>query len=207
MIPMTAMRYNPVPYHSRPLATNLLSNFLLGARGGTGNIVMTSHPLVFTTELSSSGIQESDINVPAMQYMVIMSIAMALLLGIFIIFPLKERVTNAKQVQLMAGVNPFVFWFTNFAWDFIVYFGIALVYAVLIYIFDTRMIFHTNGGFGAFVFVLLMLGFVGLPWAYIMSFPFQSAPCAYALPSNQLNQACQLISQLNLAGNFDNSSL
>ena len=125
---------------------------------------------------------------------VIMSIAMALLLGIFIIFPLKERITNAKQVQtlssvscfvlspqpssirqvqLMAGVNPFVFWLTNFAWDFIVYFGIALVYAVLIYIFDTRMIFHTNGGFGAFVFVLLMLGVVGLPWAYIMSFPFK----------------------------------
>ena len=125
---------------------------------------------------------------------VIMSIAMDLLLGIFIIFPLKERITNAKQVQtlssvscfvlspqpssirqvqLMAGVNPFVFWLTNFAWDFIVYFGIALVYAVLIYIFDTRMIFHTNGGFGAFVFVLLMLGVVGLPWAYIMSFPFK----------------------------------
>ena len=127
-----------------------------------------------------------------------MSIAMALLLGIFIIFPLKERATNAKQVQidlfifscfpaliyiltatvtrqvqLMAGVNPFVFWLTNFAWDFIVYFGIALVYAVLIYIFDTRLIYHTNGGFGAFVFVLLMLGIVGLPWAYIMSFPFQ----------------------------------
>ena len=114
---------------------------------------------------------------------------MALLLGIFIIFPLKERVTNAKQVgswqhqignvvtkwqvQLMAGVNPFVFWLTNFAWDFIVYFSIALVYAVLIYIFDTRMTFHTNGGFGAFVFVLLMLGLVGIPWAYIMSFPFQ----------------------------------
>ena len=81
--------------------------------------------------------------------------------------------TVTRQVQLMAGVNPFVFWLTNFAWDFIVYFGIALVYAVLIYIFDTRLIYHTNGGFGAFVFVLLMLGIVGLPWAYIMSFPFQ----------------------------------
>ena len=45
---------------------------------------------------------------------------------------------SSHQVQLMAGVNPFVFWLTNFAWDFIVYFGIALVYAVLIYIFDTR---------------------------------------------------------------------
>ena len=31
-----------------------------------------------------------------------MSIAMALLLGIFIIFPLKERVTNAKQVPILA---------------------------------------------------------------------------------------------------------
>ena len=36
-----------------------------------GDIVMTSHPLVFTTELTSTGIQESDINVPAMQYMVL----------------------------------------------------------------------------------------------------------------------------------------
>ena len=33
---------------------------------------------------------------------VIMSIAMALLLGIFIIFPLKERVTNAKQVKTLS---------------------------------------------------------------------------------------------------------
>jgi len=165
--------------------------------------------------------------------------------------------------------------------DFIVYFGIALVYAVLIFIFDTRLIFHTNGGFGAFVFVLLMLGVVGLPWAYIMSFPFKSAPsayaiqiisaivlgicgtlavvflkmfydpectdcadlgmisdiiryiiswlgpffafaqsvfvivdvqeqnsvCANALPKNQLNQACQLISQLINMDTFDNSSI
>ena len=84
---MKLNRYNPVPYHSRPLVTNLLSNFLLDSRGGSGkflktaglpktspilpgDIVMTSHPLVFTTELTTAGIQESDINVPAMQYMV-----------------------------------------------------------------------------------------------------------------------------------------
>ena len=35
-----------------------------------GDIVMTSRPLVFTTELTTAGIQENDINVPAMQYMV-----------------------------------------------------------------------------------------------------------------------------------------
>lgn len=36
---------------------------------------------------------------------VIMSIAMALLLGIFIIFPLKERVTNAKQVKTSSSFS------------------------------------------------------------------------------------------------------
>ena len=103
LVDLTLTRYNPVPYHSRPLATNLLSNFLLDVRGGSGmfenqnsdktktvmtknqrpkmlltaiktkiagDIVMTSRPLVFTTELTTAGIQESDINVPAMQYMV-----------------------------------------------------------------------------------------------------------------------------------------
>ena len=35
-----------------------------------GDIVMTSRLLVFTTELTTAGIQENDINVPAMQYMV-----------------------------------------------------------------------------------------------------------------------------------------
>merc|ERR1719244_572491 len=113
--------------------------------------------MVFSSGLTDK-VEVADFSLASMQYLTVMTITMALLLGIFIIFPLKERVTNAKQVQLMAGVNPFVFWLTNFAWDFIVYFSIALVYAVLIYIFDTRLIYHTNGGFGAFVFVLLMLG-------------------------------------------------
>ena len=36
LVDLTLTRYNPVPYHSRPLATNLLSNFLLDVRGGSG---------------------------------------------------------------------------------------------------------------------------------------------------------------------------
>lgn len=106
---------------------------------------------------------------------------MCLLLGIFIIFPLKERITNAKQVQMMAGVNPIVFWFSNFAWDFIVYFLISLIFALILYLFDKRYTLHSNGGFGTLVFLFFLLGLAGIPWAYILSFPFKSAPAAYSI--------------------------
>ena len=176
------MRYNPIPYHSRPLATNLLSNFLLRLKGSSDEkIKMTSVPMVFKTDLTNEGITEPDFSISSMQYMTIMSIVMSLLLGLFIIFPLKERVTNAKQVQLMAGVNPFVFWITNFVWDFLIYIVIATVYLIIIYMFDTRLVFHVNGGFGALVILIVILGFAGIPWAYIMNFAFNSAPSAYAI--------------------------
>ena len=46
--------------------------------------------------------QENAINEAAISYSNNLVIAMALFLGLFIIFPLKERITNAKQVQIMA---------------------------------------------------------------------------------------------------------
>ena len=116
-----------------------------------------------------------------MQYTVILTMAMSLLLGIFIIFPLKERITNAKQVQIMACVDPFVFWFSNFVWDFIVYFILSLVIAVILYLFDRRFTFHSNGGFGTLVFLLFLLGLAGIPWVYILSYPFKTAPAAYSI--------------------------
>ena len=70
--------------------------------------------------------------------MTICSMTLALVLGIFTIFPLKERVTNAKQVQMMAGVNPLVFWISNFAWDFVIYMVVATVLVVILYLFDAR---------------------------------------------------------------------
>jgi ATP-binding cassette subfamily A (ABC1) protein 3 len=179
--PMKTMLYNPVPYHSRPLATNMLSNILLTERGSSARIQMTSLPLVYKTDLSVQGIPVPDFSVSAVQFLVIMSIAMSLLLGIFIIFPLKERVTNAKQVQLMAGVSPIVFWLTNFVWDFIIYLPIATIYCLILYLFDTRLIFHTSGGFSALVVLIVFLGLAGIPWAYLMNFAFNSAPSAYAI--------------------------
>ena len=88
--------------------------------------------------------EESISNPAPFQYMTVCTVSLALLLGLFLIFPLKERVTNAKQVQMMAGVNPVIFWISNFVWDFIVYMIIATILALILYLFDERKTLHSN---------------------------------------------------------------
>ena len=106
---------------------------------------------------------------------------LALVLGIFTIFPLKERVTNAKQVQMMAGVNPLVFWISNFAWDFVIYMVVATVLVVILYLFDARQNLHVNGGFITLWLLYTLTGLAGIPWSYILSFPVKSASSAFTI--------------------------
>ena len=174
------MQYNIKPYHTRPLARSLISNVLMGDMNGT--IKTSSHPLVYNG-LNRITVNEESSNLTPFQYMGFCSLSLSLLISLFIIFPLKERVTNAKQVQMMAGVNPVVFWVSNFVWDFIVYMVIATMLAIILYLFDERKTLHSNNGFGTLIFLYMLVGLAGIPWAYILSFPFKSAPSANSILS------------------------
>ena len=170
---LTLALFNVNPLHIRPLARNIMSNVMLRERNINGTILTSSNPMIYNAQRDIT-INEESINNPApFQYMTICSMSLALVLGVFAIFPLKERVTNAKQVQMMAGVNPFVFWFSNFVWDFLIYMIVAVLLAVVLYLFDSRKNLHTNNGFGTLIFLYIMLGLAGIPWVYIISFPFK----------------------------------
>merc|ERR1719153_1991254 len=56
-----------------------------------------------------------------------------------------------------------------------------MIYSIVIYLMDTRLTFTQNGGFGGFISLLIILGFAGIPWAYILNFMFKSAPSAYSI--------------------------
>ena len=43
--------YNPIPYHSRPLMRNIMSNAVLGMKGKTNKIITSSHPLLYQREV------------------------------------------------------------------------------------------------------------------------------------------------------------
>ena len=173
LLEVTLGLYNVNPFHIRPLSRNIMSNVMLRERNISGTILTSSNPMIYDAQKDVT-INEESINNPApFQYMTICSMSLALVLGVFAIFPLKERVTNAKQVQMMAGVNPFVFWFSNFVWDFLIYIIVALLLATVLYFFDSRKNLHTNNGFATLIFLYIMLGLAGIPWVYIISFPFK----------------------------------
>ena len=173
------MLYNISPYHTRPLARNIISNIMTRALSLSTMITISNHPMVHVEQEEISVNEDGEITNPApFQYMTICSISLSLVLGLFVIFPLKERVTNAKQVQMMAGINPVVFWISYFVWDFIFYIIIAFTLTIILYIFDTRMNLSSNNGFVTVIFLNILLGLSGIPFAYILSFPFRSAPAA-----------------------------
>ena len=60
----------------------------------------------------------------------------------------------------------------------IFYFIIAFTLTIILYIFDTRMNLSSNNGFVTVIFLNILLGLSGIPFAYILSFPFSSAPAA-----------------------------
>ena len=63
----------------------------------------------------------------------------------FLLFPLVERVTNAKQVQMMTGVNPVIFWLSNLVWDFGLFFLSSLLLFMMVSILDTTYTYTTHG--------------------------------------------------------------
>ena len=81
-------------------------------------------------------------------YCICLSIAICLLVSVFLIFPLIERITNAKQVQIMTGVHPGIFWFANLTWDI----GLLILYSLLAIIIlismDAGSYFTTQGAGG-----------------------------------------------------------
>ena len=88
------------------------------------------------------------INPDAFRYAISLTIGMCLFVSVYLVFPLIERVTNAKQVQIMTGVHPGIFWLANLAWDITLLLVSAALAIILIVALDSNSFFTTNGAGG-----------------------------------------------------------
>lgn len=66
---------------------------------------------------------------------------MGVLIAAFVIFPLLERVSGAKQVQLMTGLHPGIFWLSNLLWDFLLYIVAMIIMMAIIFGLDQEQTF------------------------------------------------------------------
>lgn len=96
----------------------------------------------------------------------------ALVTACFVMFYIKERVTKAKLLQIVSGVNKAIFWFVAFFFDYFIYFLIMLFYILI-------MAAYQKEGLSTFEellnnsIVLLLFGLSVLPFTYVLSFAFK----------------------------------
>jgi len=79
---------------------------------------------------------------------VLLSIGLILMAASLVVMPIEERKCQSKQLQMMTGVSPFVYWGAAFTWDyFVVLVGIGLI-LMCFPILEVHDAFTNHGGTG-----------------------------------------------------------
>ncbi|XP_071081916.1 phospholipid-transporting ATPase ABCA3-like [Haliotis cracherodii] len=167
--------FNGQPYHGQPIALSFMMNAILKHFTSQDHSITTiNNPLPFDAKRSSDDIE-------GLATTLGFSIAFCLLFGMafltssFVYFLIKERLVGAKHLQIVSGVGPFVFWLSNFVWDYINYLIPSLLLLVVFAGFQSPA-YTEDGRLGIVFLVLLVYGLAVLPFMYALQNMFKSPP-------------------------------
>lgn len=144
--------HSSIARHSCPLAVNLASNAVLRqlAPEKSYTLEVTNHPLSSRARRMFDAASENPEFTEVAPFVVgiMVSIGLALLAASFIVMPIEERKCKGKQLQLMTGVNPIIYWGAAFLWDF--FLTVICISAMVgcLFIFQKYEGFTNNGGAG-----------------------------------------------------------
>merc|ERR1719192_2468977 len=172
-VQLTAL-YNSVPLHARPLAQLHTSNALLrhleANKTTKHSISLATHPLPEARTRSFETVAGNGVDMITYAFGITLPLGLAILVSSFLIFPLSERATNAKQVQIMTGLHPATFWVSNLLWDLLLFLLSSLAMLGLILILDQHSTFLTYHAWAALLLIMVLLGVCGTPFSYVFSF-------------------------------------
>lgn len=111
------------------------------------------------------------------------SIAFDLLFGMsflassFLLLPVAERMSGAKHLQYVSGVDAVSYWGASFVWDFFNY-CVAITGVIILFLcFQVKE--YTGERLGYVVLLLLLYGWAIIPLMYLGSFFYKAAASAY----------------------------
>ncbi|KAJ4448581.1 hypothetical protein ANN_10600 [Periplaneta americana] len=138
--------FSSIGVHSAPISLNVLTNAILKTKSSEKSIVTINHPL----HLRETSIGDGFVNQVGIMilWMTLMPFGLLFLTGSFLSFPLMERVSKAKQLQLMTGASPLSYWFTCFLWDLFAYLVIAFIMMLIVLIADPLDVFNRGHELG-----------------------------------------------------------
>ncbi|XP_062564160.1 phospholipid-transporting ATPase ABCA3-like [Armigeres subalbatus] len=156
-------------YHTAPLSINMYYNALLRTVCPDCSIDISNNPLPFRPETRFTQLQGG--NNMGFQLAFNTGFSMAFVAAMYILFYIRERVSRAKLLQFVSGVNVFAFWMVSFLWDYATYIITILFYIAILAAFQEDG-WSTGEELGRVFLVLFVFGFAFLPFTYLMSFFF-----------------------------------
>lgn len=179
--------FSTIPYHSAPLSINVATNTLLRTMTNKSYTLNTAfHPLhnfLFSKLEIVKPSRHHFWDGPLMMG-VFVPIGLALFASGFLVFPTEERRTQAKQLQLMAGVHPVTFWVVSFLFDFTLMLLASCLMIVVIPLFRLERFegtFTNDNALGALFLILITYGFTAISFSYIFSLLFSSVSLGYSI--------------------------
>mmetsp|Transcript_24977 Transcript_24977/g.75215 ORF Transcript_24977/g.75215 Transcript_24977/m.75215 type:complete len:1447 (+) Transcript_24977:67-4407(+) len=143
--------------------------------GGEAVFSVANCPLPQDAATTITNLQQ---DMTGFQIATFMLLAFTFLAASFVVAPVEERISLAKHVQFVSGVNSNTYWFANLAWDFI-NISVSIVFVVVVFVvYGTPA--YTGSNLLTVIVVLTLFGFAILPFVYLLSRQFQSSSSAYA---------------------------
>uniref|UniRef100_A0A3B5KYM5 ABC transporter domain-containing protein n=1 Tax=Xiphophorus couchianus TaxID=32473 RepID=A0A3B5KYM5_9TELE len=106
--------------------------------------------------------------------------AMSFIPASFVLFLIQERVSKAKHLQFVSGVNPTVYWLTNFVWDMCNYIVPCFIVIVIFLCFQQKA-YVSPPNLPALILLLIFYGWAITPMMYPASFIFSVPSTAYVV--------------------------
>ncbi|XP_052003577.1 phospholipid-transporting ATPase ABCA1-like [Xyrauchen texanus] len=156
----------------------LRGNLPMGRRPEEYGITTFNHPLNLTKgQLSFAAMASTSTDVVVA---ICVIFAMSFIPASFVLFLIQERVSKAKHLQFVSGVNPTIYWLANFAWDMCNYVIPSVIVIIIFLCFQTKA-YVSPPNLPALILLLVLYGWSITPMMYPASFLFSVPSTAYVV--------------------------
>uniref|UniRef100_A0A3B4Y390 P-type phospholipid transporter n=1 Tax=Seriola lalandi dorsalis TaxID=1841481 RepID=A0A3B4Y390_SERLL len=176
--------FNNKGWHSIGAFINVMNNGILRANLPDDKdpreygISAFNHPLNLTKEqLSQVALVTTSVDVLVS---ICVIFAMSFVPASFVVFLIQERVSKAKHMQFISGVQPLLYWVANFIWDMCNY-VVPATLVVLIFICFQQKAYVSSTNLPVLALLLLLYGWSITPLMYPASFFFKIPSTAYVV--------------------------
>ncbi|KAK7101016.1 phospholipid-transporting ATPase ABCA1-like [Littorina saxatilis] len=154
----------------------ILRSYIPAAQQSRYGIATVNHPMNFTQQqLDEESLYNSAVDVVVA---ICVIFAMSFVPASFVLFLIEERVSNSKHLQFVSGINPAIYWITNFFWDMINYI-IPAALCIFIFLAFGKDAYVSTTNAPCLVALLFLYGWAITPMMYPFSRLFSVPSSAF----------------------------